>query len=80
MFDRKIGAEGSGLQDLWHFVILTMRCLYYDSLEKGPRVSTDIFHDGLRRETCSDIRIMLAQSPIILAMPSVHFANFLRDI
>ena len=62
---------------------------YNDSLEnidvtrKGPaqaRVSTDIFHDGLRRETCSDTRITLAQYPIILAVHSVHFANFLRGI
>ena len=37
-----------------------------------------IFHDGLRRETCSDTRITLAQYPIILAGYSVHFANFLR--
>ena len=44
------------------------------------RVSTDIFHDGLRRETCSDTRITLAQYPIILAVHSVHFANFLRGI
>ena len=31
---------------------------------KGPaqaRVNTDIIHDGLRRETCSDTRITLAQ-------------------
>ena len=50
---------------------------------KGPaqaRVSTDIFHDGLRRETCSDTRIPLAQYPIILAVHTVHFANFLRGI
>ena len=44
------------------------------------RVSTDIFHDGLRRETCSDTRITLAQYRIILAVHSVHFANFLRGI
>ena len=46
---------------------------------KGPaqvRVSMDIFHDGLRRKTC----ITLAQYPIILAVHSVHFANFLRTI
>ena len=46
---------------------------------KGPahaRVSTDIFHDGLRRETCSDTRITLAQYLIILVVHSVHFANF----
>ena len=42
------------------------------------QVSTAIFHDGLRRETCSDTRITLAQYPIILAVHSVHFANFLR--
>ena len=30
MFDMKIGAEGSVLQELCHFVILTIRCLYYD--------------------------------------------------
>ena len=30
MFDRKTGAEGSVLQELCHFVILTIRCLYYD--------------------------------------------------
>ena len=30
MFGRKIGAEGSVLQELCHFVILTIRCLYYD--------------------------------------------------
>ena len=30
MFERKIGAEGSVLQALGHFVILTIRCLYYD--------------------------------------------------
>ena len=30
MFDRKIGAEGSVLQELCHFVILTIRCLCYD--------------------------------------------------
>ena len=50
---------------------------------KGPaqaRVSTGIFHDGLRRETCSDVRITLAQYPIILAVHSAHFANFLRGI
>ena len=50
---------------------------------KGPaqaRVSTDIFHDGVRRETCSDVRITLAQYPNILAVHSVHFANFLRGI
>ena len=44
------------------------------------RVSMDIFHDGLKRETCSDTRITLAQCPIILAVHSVHFANFLRVI
>ena len=27
---RKIGAAGSVLQELCHFVILTMICLYYD--------------------------------------------------
>ena len=30
MFDREIGAEGSVLQELCLFVILTIRCLYYD--------------------------------------------------
>ena len=30
MFDRKKGAETSVLQELWYFVILTIRCLYYD--------------------------------------------------
>ena len=44
------------------------------------RVSTDIFDDGLRGETCSGTCITLAQYPIILAMHSVHFANFLRGI
>ena len=29
MFGGKIGAEGSVLQELCHFVILTIRCLYY---------------------------------------------------
>ena len=50
---------------------------------KGPaqaRVSMDIFHDGLRRETYSDTRITLAQYPIILVVHSVHFATFLRGI
>ena len=28
--ERKIGAEGSLLQELCHLVILTIRCLYYD--------------------------------------------------
>ena len=44
------------------------------------RVSTDIFHDGLREETCSETRITLAQYPISLSVLSVHFANFLRGI
>ena len=44
------------------------------------RVSTDIFHDGIRRETCCDTHITLVQYPIILAMHSVHFANFFRGI
>ena len=55
----------------------------YTGTRKGPaqaRVSTDIFHDGLRRETCSDTRITREQYPIILAVHSVHFANFLRGI
>ena len=30
MFERKLGAEGSVLQEFWHFVILTIRCLYCD--------------------------------------------------
>ena len=30
MFGRKMGAEGSVLQELCHLVILTIRCLYYD--------------------------------------------------
>ena len=30
MFDRKIRAEGSVFQDLCHFVILTIRCFYFD--------------------------------------------------
>ena len=30
MFERKIGTEGSVLQELCHLVILTIRCLYYD--------------------------------------------------
>ena len=30
MFDIKIGAEGSVLQELCHFVILTINCLCYD--------------------------------------------------
>ena len=50
---------------------------------KGPaqaRVSTDIFHDGFRRETCSDARITLAQYPIILTVHSVCklFKGYLR--
>ena len=28
IFDRKIGAEGSVLQELCHFVIITIRCLH----------------------------------------------------
>ena len=54
--------------------------VYYITRKGSPqaRVSMDIFHDGLRRETCSDTRITLAQYPIILAVHSVHFANFLR--
>ena len=58
-------------------------CLYVRVTRKGPAQagrSTDIFIDGLRRETCSDVRITLAQYPIILAVHSVHFANFLRGI
>ena len=42
------------------------------------QVSTAIFHDGVRRKTCSDTRITLAQYPIIMAVHSVHFANPLR--
>ena len=44
------------------------------------RVSTDIFHDGLRRETCSDVQITLAQFAIRLAVHSAHFANVLKGI
>ena len=54
------------------FVVPTL-----DSTRKGPAqawVSTDIFHDGLRKETCSDTHIILVQ------MHSVHFANILWDI
>ena len=57
--------------------------LFYFYSTKGPaqaRVSMDIFLDGLRSEICSDTRITLAQYPIILAVHSVHFANFLRGI
>ena len=58
---------------MWHFAAIS-----FNYTRKGPaqaRVSTDIFHDGLRRETCSDTRITLAQYPIILAVHSVHFAK-----
>ena len=49
-------------------------------LKKGTRKHGHFFHDGLRRETCSDTRLTLAQYPIILDVHSVHFANFLRGI
>ena len=64
------------------FMTLYKSCqVSINSTRKGPaqaRVSTNIFHDGLKTETCSDTRITLAQYPIILAVHSVHFANFLR--
>ena len=40
----------------------------FNMTRKGPaqaRMSTDIFHDSLRRETCSDTSITLAKYPII---------------
>ena len=57
----------------WPMLILgEVRFIYLHGTRKGPaqaRVSMDIFHDGLRRETCSDTRVHY-----------VHFANCLRGI
>ena len=64
-------------------ILLLVRQIYINT-RKGSaqaRVSTDIFHDCLRREICSDTPITLAQYLIIFfAVHSVHFANFLRGI
>ena len=64
-------------------IISSSRLGYVYLTRKGPaqaRVSMDILHDGLRRETCSDTHITLALYPIILVVHSVYFANFLRGI
>ena len=45
---------------------------------KGPaqaRVLTEIFHAGLRRETCSDVRIILGQSQEVRK----YFISYLRS-
>ena len=60
-------------------VVIIIIIITTTTTRKGPvqaRVSTDIFHDGLRRETWNDTRITRAQYPIMLAVHSVRVANF----
>ena len=55
--------------------------IHFSFTRKGPaqaRVSTDIFHDGLRRETCSDSRITLAKYPIIIGRASCPFCKLFK--